>query len=42
MAPVWTEEAKFNAFLEIEILNAEALAEQGIVPKADLVAIKTK
>ncbi len=42
MAPVWTDEAKFNAFLEIEILNAEALCEQGIVPKADLVAIKTK
>jgi adenylosuccinate lyase len=42
MAPVWTEETKFNAFLEIEILNAEALAEQGIVPKADLVAMKSK
>lgn len=32
---IWTEENKYNAWLEVEILAAEALSELGIVPKED-------
>ena len=36
MRDIWTEENKFNAYLKVEILNAKAWAELGVVPKEDL------
>ena len=36
MRDIWTEEAKFNAYLKVEISNAKAWAELGVVPKEDL------
>jgi len=36
MKAIWTEEAKFSAYLAVEIANAEALHEQGIVTLEDL------
>ena len=36
MRDIWTEENKFNAYLKVEISNAKAWSELGIVPKEDL------
>jgi adenylosuccinate lyase len=36
MARIWTEENKFNAWLEVEILSCEAWSELGIIPKEDV------
>ncbi|MBI9009255.1 MAG: adenylosuccinate lyase [Tenericutes bacterium] len=36
MRKVWSDESKFDAFLKIELLNAEALNKLGIVPDSDL------
>ena len=36
MRDIWTEEAKFNAYLKVEISNAKAWSELGVVPKEDL------
>ena len=33
MRKIWTEENKFNAYLEVEILAAEAWSTLGVVPK---------
>jgi adenylosuccinate lyase len=40
MALVWSEERKLEAWLQVEVAASEALAEQGVVPEADLAAIK--
>ena len=40
MKKLWSDKSKFDAFLEIEILNAEALNKLGIVSKEDLDKIK--
>ena len=40
MAQIWTEENKFAAWLEVEILAAEAWSELGVVPKEDCVALR--
>jgi len=40
MALVWSEERKLEAWLQVEVAASEALAEQGVVPDADLTAIK--
>jgi adenylosuccinate lyase len=40
MALVWSEERKLEAWLQVEVAASEALAEQGVVPKPDLAAIK--
>jgi adenylosuccinate lyase len=40
MAALFTDEAKFSAWLEVEILACEAWAELGVVPKADAAAIR--
>jgi adenylosuccinate lyase len=40
MQAIWTEEAKYNAFLQIELMNAEALHKQGIVTTAELALLK--
>ena len=36
MRDIWTEEAKFNAYLKVELKNAEAWSKLGVVPKEDL------
>ncbi|MCK7487762.1 MAG: hypothetical protein MZU97_21385 [Bacillus subtilis] len=38
MAAVWTDQASFNTYLEIEILNAEALVRTRHRAEGDLVA----
>lgn len=40
MGAIWTEENKYNAWLEVEILACEAMSELGIVPKADAKKIR--
>ena len=40
MRKVWSEESKFDAFLKIEILNAEVLNKLGVVPNSDLELLK--
>jgi adenylosuccinate lyase len=40
MRAVWSEKSKFDAYLKVEILNAEALNKLGIVPDKDLELIK--
>jgi adenylosuccinate lyase len=42
MAAVWSDDARFGHWLEIEILVAEALAGLGVVPDADAREIRTK
>lgn len=36
MARIWTEENKFRAWLEVEILSCEAWSELGVIPKEDV------
>jgi adenylosuccinate lyase len=36
MARIWTEENKFKAWLEVEILSCEAWSELGVIPKQDV------
>ena len=36
MREVWSEKSKFDTYLKIELLNAEALNELGVVPDKDL------
>lgn len=40
MGAIWTEENKYNAWLEVEILACEAWAEIGDIPKEDVVLIR--
>src|SRR5690625_1511612 len=40
MGAIWTEENKYKAWLEVEILACEAWAELGEIPKADVTAIR--
>jgi adenylosuccinate lyase len=40
MARIWTEENKFNAWLEVEILSCEAWSELGIIPKEDVKVLR--
>lgn len=40
MRRVWTEENKFNAYLKVEILAAEAWMELGVVPPQDVEKLK--
>ena len=40
MAKIWTEENRFDAWLEVEILASEAWAELGIVPKEEVKNIR--
>lgn len=39
MRDVWTEENKFNAYLKVELLAAEAWSELGVVPAEDIVKL---
>ncbi len=36
MNKLWTEESKWNAFLKVELLTAEAFSELGVIPKEDV------
>jgi adenylosuccinate lyase len=40
MAGIWTEENKFKAWLEVEILSCEAWSELGIIPKEDVKTLR--
>ncbi|MFK7697635.1 adenylosuccinate lyase [Paenibacillus sp. HJGM_3] len=40
MAAIWTEENKFKAWLEVEILSCEAWSELGVIPKEDVKALR--
>lgn len=40
MGAIWTEENKFKAWLEVEILACEAWAELGVIPKEDVVKLR--
>ncbi|CAH1223785.1 MULTISPECIES: adenylosuccinate lyase [Paenibacillus] len=42
MARIWTEENKFNAWLEVEILSCEAWSELGVIPKEDVKVLREK
>lgn len=42
MAAIWTEENKFNAWLEVELLACEAWSELGIIPKEDVKLLREK
>ncbi|WP_273836001.1 adenylosuccinate lyase [Guptibacillus sedimenti] len=42
MGAIWTEENRYNAWLEVEILACEAWAELGIIPKEDVQKIREK
>lgn len=42
MAAIWTEENKYRAWLEVEILADEAWAELGEIPKEDVTKIREK
>ncbi len=36
MASIWTDEAKYNAWLKVELFASEAWSELGVVPKSDV------
>ncbi|MCL6458927.1 MAG: adenylosuccinate lyase [Gorillibacterium sp.] len=40
MGAIWTEENKFKAWLEVELLSCEAWAELGVIPKEDTVTLR--
>ena len=40
MRKIWTEENKFNAYLEVEILSDEAWSTLGVIPKEDVDKIR--
>ncbi|MBB6454888.1 adenylosuccinate lyase [Salirhabdus euzebyi] len=42
MGAIWTEENKWNAWLEVEILACEAWSELGIIPKEDVEVMRKK
>ncbi|MBR1868941.1 MAG: adenylosuccinate lyase [Bacteroidales bacterium] len=40
MRDIWTEENKFNAYLEVEILSCEAWSKLGVIPAEDVEKIR--
>ena len=42
MTNIWSEENKYRAWLEVEILADEAWAELGEIPKEDVALIREK
>ena len=42
MRQIWTEENKFNAYLKVELLAAEAWRELGVVPPEDIEKLNAK
>jgi adenylosuccinate lyase len=42
MAAIWSEEAKLNHWLEIEVLACEGMAQIGVIPLEDAKTIRAK
>jgi adenylosuccinate lyase len=42
MREIWSEQRKLEVWLQIELLAAEALAQEGLIPKKDLAGIKSR
>lgn len=42
MGAIWTEENKFKAWLEVELLACEAWSELGVIPKEDVKLLREK
>lgn len=42
IAAVWNNQAKFDAWLEVELAVCEALAADGVIPEADIAQIREK
>ena len=42
MGAIWTEENRFKAWLEVEILRCEAWSVLGVIPKEDVQKIREK
>ncbi|HBN94799.1 MAG TPA: adenylosuccinate lyase [Firmicutes bacterium] len=42
MQAIWTDENRFQAWLEVEVLSCEAWAELGVIPKDDVEKIRRK
>ena len=42
MGNIWTEENRFKAWLEVEILACEAWAELGVIPKEDVKLLRER
>jgi len=42
MRDVWTEENKFKAYLEVEILSCEAWSKLGVIPEEDVLKIRER
>ncbi len=42
MRAIWTEENKFKAWLEVEILSCEAWAKLGVIPEEDVVKLRER
>ncbi|HSU78956.1 MAG TPA: adenylosuccinate lyase [Candidatus Angelobacter sp.] len=42
MTAIWTDQNKFEAWLEVEVLACEAWAELGVIPKEDVVKLREK
>ncbi len=42
MRQIWTEENKFNAYLEVELLAAEAWSTLGVIPSGDIRLLREK
>lgn len=42
MGAIWTEENRFNAWLEVELLACEAWSELGVIPKEDVEKLRDK
>ncbi|GEL78033.1 adenylosuccinate lyase [Tenuibacillus multivorans] len=42
MGQIWTDDNKYQAWLEVEILACEAWAELGVIPKEDVKALREK
>src|SRR4028119_105219 len=40
MSSVWTEQRKYEIWLEIEVLACEAMAENGVIPREDALEIR--
>jgi adenylosuccinate lyase len=40
MRDIWTEENKFRAYLEVEILSCEAWMRLGVIPEEDVAKIR--
>src|SRR5947208_8865330 len=42
MREIWTEQRKLEIWLQIELLAAEALSQEGLVPRKDLAQMKAR